>query len=415
MNKDKRQGWFSAEFTTARDWVCPSISLMSARPNHNVRQNMRLRIPFTAPLPSPARILPASAATVEGAVAALASFLDRHGPKTLLISGAGISVASGLPDYRGVGGSYVRNNGAYRPVFLHEFCATHAARQRYWARSFLGWPAVARARPNAAHAAVAQLQRMGLLCGGAVTQNVDSLHSKAASNIARDGGADSNGDGDRGGEVLELHGALRTVICLHCGERTPRAAMQQRLAELNPAWHALLQRAQRGGPDAAPTNPDGDVAMPGVDYVSFRYPPCAACAARDLLADADGAFAPPPPPLGALTGVLKPNITFFGESVDERVRARAGELAADASAVLVVGSTLATYSAWRLVRDAHRAGKGLAIVNLGGVRDEAAFFANPAATAHRVRVDLDAAPVLAGVVRALGGSMPAPQSPADYS
>ena len=375
---------------------------------------MRPRIPFTAPLPPPARILPASATTVEGAVAALASFLDRHGPKTLLISGAGISVASGLPDYRGVGGSYVRNNGAYRPVFLHEFCATHEARQRYWARSFLGWPAVARARPNAAHAAVAQLQRMGLLCGGAVTQNVDSLHGEAASNIA----------GDGGGEVLELHGALRTVICLHCGERTLRAAMQQRLAELNPAWHALLQRAQRGDPDAAPTNPDGDVAMPGVDYVSFRYPPCAACAARNLLADADGAFVPPPPiplpppppppgiaRLGALTGVLKPNITFFGESVDERVRARADELAAGASAVLVVGSTLATYSAWRLVRDAHRAGKGLAIVNLGGVRDEAAFFASPGATADRVRVDLDAAPVLAGVVRALGGSMPAPQSP----
>ncbi|KAA8908962.1 DHS-like NAD/FAD-binding domain-containing protein [Sphaerosporella brunnea] len=345
------------------------------------------RIPYTSPFPAPT-IHPSHAVTLPAAIRELTAFLTSAGTgKTLLLSGAGISVASGLSDYRGEAGTY-RLNRSYRPIFFHEFTSRHAARQRYWARSFLGFPLTAEARPNAAHAAAKKLWEMGVL-GAVVTQNVDSLH----------------GFGD-GMEVVELHGTLRDVVCLSCHHKVSREEFQRMLAALNPLWRQLLLD------DAAvmrkvKTNPDGDVDMPGVEYSRFRYPPCPLCLRRhpELRVDRDGAFLEQK--TGDVTGVLKPCVTFFGENVASAVKARAEALVEEAAAVLVVGSSLATYSAWRLVRGAARREKGLGIVNLGGVRGEAEFF-GPDAQGARIRLEVPAAEVLKGVVGELRGRIAAP-------
>jgi NAD-dependent deacetylase sirtuin 4 len=338
------------------------------------------RIPYTAPFPAPT-IHPPQATTLPAAISALTHFLTHHN-KTLLLSGAGISVASGLPDYRGIAGTY-RLHQHYRPIFFHEFTSHHKSRQRYWARSFLGWPATAAARPNTAHAAVKQLWRLGVL-SGVVTQNVDSLHGYGG-----------------GMEVVELHGKLREVVCLQCRHTLPRGEFQQVLEQLNPVWKKLQV-------NRVTTNPDGDVDAPGVDYAEFRYPPCPKCLEehpRSLRVDQDGALVEQGKK--DVTGVLKPCVTFFGENVEAEVKERAEQLVDDAAAILVVGSSLATYSAWRLVREASRRGKGVGIVNLGGVRGEEEFFGRDA-KGMRIRLEVNAGDVLKGVVEELGGKVDAP-------
>ncbi|KAI5857008.1 DHS-like NAD/FAD-binding domain-containing protein [Tricharina praecox] len=347
------------------------------------------RIPYTAPFPPPT-LYPAHATSLPAAIAVLHAFLSHPSHrKTALISGAGISVASGLRDYRGTSGTY-RLNQHYRPIFFHEFASQHASRQRYWARSFVGWPATAAARPNAAHRAVYQLRAHGALCG-VVTQNVDSLHGV-------DGG------------VLELHGFLRAVACLACKTAIKRDVWQAELERLNPLWAGILQD---GGGEKLRMNADGDVDLPSADYTQFRYPPCPVCLAEDrgrtVRVDQDGGMEAGG---DGVKAVVKPCVTFFGESVDPEVKVAAERLVEEADAVLVVGSSLATYSAWRLVRDAERAGKGVAVVNIGGVRGEDAFFGQKRAAGERVRLEVDAAGVLAGVVEAFGGkSEPAKEQP----
>ena len=227
-----------------------------------------MRVPFTAPLPTPSTI-PASATTIEGAVAALHEFLTASGSrggKTVVLSGAGISVASGLADYRGSHGTYTLNK-TYRPIYFHEFCASHEARKRYWARSFLGWTNLHRSRPNRAHEAVGRLGQIGII-SSVITQNVDSFHNKAHPDL----------------RTLELHGYLRSCVCLSCRTEYNRDKFQKDLSALNPTWAAFLaemldagalttenpdERRQRG----LKTNPDGDVDVPGVEYSTFRYPP----------------------------------------------------------------------------------------------------------------------------------------------
>ncbi|KAK4957851.1 hypothetical protein LTR66_013202, partial [Elasticomyces elasticus] len=250
-----------------------------------------MRIPYTAPLPA-ATIIPNTANTTAGAIAALQTFLSAPSPtsllpspvpqngKTVLLTGAGISVASGLADYRGRNGTYMVNK-TYRPIYFHEFCASHEARKRYWARSFLGWTNLNRARPNGAHEAVGRLGEMGLV-GSVITQNVDSFHPTAHPSL----------------RTLELHGYLRNTVCLSCRREHSRATFQSRLAALNPAWSDFLdsmlasgalttehpaERRRRG----LKTNPDGDVDIPGLEYGSFRYPACPSCLADPPL-DAQG-------------------------------------------------------------------------------------------------------------------------------
>ncbi|KAG9784211.1 DHS-like NAD/FAD-binding domain-containing protein, partial [Aureobasidium melanogenum] len=336
-----------------------------------------LRIPYTGPLPPPL-IIPPSAATKHGAITALANFLtsgsgspvsaspssavDIHpsgvpsidentvgtdgrdgvyragqnenlqggGGKTVLLTGAGISVASGLADYRGSKGTYTQNK-SYRPIYFHEFVASHEARKRYWARSFLGWRGLHRASPNAAHYAVRDLGRLGLV-DTVITQNVDSFHPIAHPKLPK---------------TIELHGFLRSLA---------------QLAALNPAWNAFLQELLASGaldtedPEERRrkgfrTNPDGDADVPGAPYTT-----------KSMTGTGGG------------VGILKPNVIMFGESIPASVKSAAEAAIDAANKVLVVGSSLATYSAWRLVKRAHERGMGIGVLNLGGVRKEEAFF-----------------------------------------
>lgn len=340
-----------------------------------------MRIPYTAPLPAPT-IIPASASTLPGALAALQDFLLSPSPspdtttttyrtpgKPLILSGAGISVASGLADYRGSQGTYTLNK-TYRPIYFHEFSANHEARKRYWARSFLGWTNLNRSKPNAAHSAVRELGRLGLV-GGVVTQNVDSFHTLAHPEL----------------RTLELHGYLRSCVCLSCRREYDRRKFQTELAALNPAWSGFLNEMLASGalttenPDerrrrGLKTNPDGDVDVPGVEYGTFRYPACPVCLAdppegKRVEVDGDGAWAP-----SSTAGVLKPAVIMFGESIPNSTRVAVESAVDEADKMLILGSSLATYSAWRLVKRAREAGKAIAAVNMGGLRGEEGFFAH---------------------------------------
>lgn len=354
-----------------------------------------MRIPYTDPLPLP-RILPPSASNPAGAIQALAAFLNappsphlrppsapassasapvpRDARSTVLLTGAGISVASGLADYRGTNGTYTLNK-TYRPIYYNEFVANHQVRKRYWARSFLGWTTLHRARPNASHHAVRGLGDLGVV-KNVITQNVDSFHPAAHPALS----------------TLELHGYLRACVCLTCRNEYSREEFQKRLAALNPAWEVFLEEMLASGalttenPEerrrkGLKTNPDGDVDVPNVDYGTFRYPACPVCLekahahanragpVRRVDVDADGAWLET-----SAAGILKPAVIMFGESIPGLVKTRAEEAVDGAGRMLVVGSSLATYSAWRLVKRAREQGMPIGILNIGGVRGEDVFF-----------------------------------------
>ena len=236
--------------------------------------------------------------------------------EVVVLSGAGLSTESGIPDYRGVNGRLRRS----QPMTYQTFIGSAAARRRYWARSHLGWRHMAEARPNTGHHAVAELQRRGLVAG-IITQNVDGLHQAAG---ARD--------------VIELHGSLSRVRCLGCGERTPREVLDRRLREANPGWTAR----------AGAVNPDGDVELSDEEIAGFRVVDCASCG-----------------------GVLKPDVVFFGENVPRDRVAACLELAERAGLLLVLGSSLAVMSGYRLVRHAADHGIPIAIINQGPTRGDA--------------------------------------------
>jgi NAD-dependent SIR2 family protein deacetylase len=241
-------------------------------------------------------------------VEALSSTL--RGRRLLVLAGAGCSTESGIPDYRGPG-TLAR---ARKPVSFRSFVDDDEAYRRYWARSYVGWTRLAQARPNAAHHALAALEAAGRLTG-LVTQNVDSLHSAAGSR-----------------RLVELHGALRDVICLRCGRRRDRAGLQDEMAATHP------------GGDAAPA-PDGDADL--VELGGFVAPVCA-CGGR-----------------------WKPDVVFFGENVPrDRVDTAYAWLEA-ATDLLVVGSSLTVFSGWRFVKRAHESGRPIHVVNLGPTRADA--------------------------------------------
>ncbi|KAL8759074.1 MAG: hypothetical protein Q9199_001028 [Rusavskia elegans] len=341
-----------------------------------------MRIPYTGPLPAPT-IIPKNANTPTGAISALTNFLSAptstlrppslrsHG-LTVLLTGAGVSVASGLADYRGTAGTYTLNR-SYRPIYYNEFITNHEARKRYWARSFLGWTNLHKAKPNNAHWAVKALGRQGLI-SHVITQNVDSFHPMAHPELP----------------TLELHGYLRSLVCIHCGGHLPRKQFQQSLSALNPAWAAFLAAMLETGaldsehPDerrrkGLKSNPDGDVDVPNAPYTTFRYPPCPTCLARPPMlpdgsqstvqVDADGAWSQ-----NSTAGVLKPAVVMFGESIAASVKTAAEDAIDSASRILVIGSSLATYSAWRLVKRAKERNMPIGVLNLGGVRGEEGFY-----------------------------------------
>ncbi|WML84249.1 NAD-dependent protein deacetylase [Streptomyces sp. VNUA74] len=233
----------------------------------------------------------------------------------LVLSGAGISTESGIPDYRGEGGSLSRHT----PMTYQDFTGSAAARRRYWARSHLGWHTFGRARPNAGHRAVAAFGDRGLLAG-VITQNVDGLHQAAG-----------------GEDVVELHGSLDRVVCLTCGAFSPRRELARRLEAANPGFE----------PVAAGINPDGDADLTDDQVGDFRVVPCAVCG-----------------------GVLKPDVVFFGEAVPPARVEHCRELVRGAASLLVLGSSLTVMSGLRFVRQAARAGTPVLIVNRDPTRGD---------------------------------------------
>lgn len=272
----------------------------------------------------------------------LTSFVRRH-PRLFVLTGAGVSTESGIPDYRDANGDWKRTP----PVTYQAFMGSEATRQRYWARSMIGWRVMGRAQPGAAHRALAQLEAAGrvqLL----LTQNVDGLHDAAGSR-----------------RTLDLHGRIDTVRCMACEARNPRAQLQQRLLAANPGWAAL----------SASVAPDGDADLERENFSSFVVPPCAQCG-----------------------GLLKPDVVFFGESVP-RERVQAGMAAVQScDALLVAGSSLMVYSGYRFAQAAAAAGKPIAAINLGRTRADDLL---------ALKVALPCGPALAAMVEALAAAQAA--------
>ena len=258
-----------------------------------------------------------------------------------VLSGAGLSTESGIPDYRGPTGQL----RARLPMTITEFTSSPAARRRYWARSQVGWRRMRRAAPNAGHDAIAALQRAGQVTG-IITQNVDGLHQAAG---ARD--------------VIDLHGSLSQVVCLGCGAHSSRTRLDERLRAVN----GELELA-----DAAPVNPDGDVELEDAQVQRFTLVGCERCGA-DL---------------------LKPDVVFFGENVPRPRVQRCFELVDRAASLLVVGSSLTVMSGLRFLHRAQRGATPIAIVNQGVTRGDALA---------QVRLDAPLGPTLSALAAAGGG------------
>jgi len=209
-----------------------------------------------------------------------------------------------------------------------EFVGSAEAQQRYWARSCAGWPLMRRTRPNTGHHAIAELERLGLV-DAVITQNVDGLHHAAGSH-----------------PVVELHGALRHVVCLACRATSDRDQVQDRLARANPGFDATLFTDTDG--DTAAVHPDGDVALAAEMVARFRPVDCPACGG----------------------GPLKPDVVFFGENVPKDRVARCFDLVDAARTLLVLGSSLTVMSGYRFVRHATRRHIPVAIVNQGPTRGD---------------------------------------------
>jgi NAD-dependent SIR2 family protein deacetylase len=248
-------------------------------------------------------------------VDALAALL-RNSRRLLLLTGAGCSTESGIPDYRDQQGAWKHKP----PMSYQEFIASPHARQRYWARASIGWRRLRDVLPSRPHHALARLERAGRI-GCVITQNVDGLHQRAGSR-----------------QVIDLHGRIDAVQCLHCGAGFSRAQIQARLDARNPDWvnrEALMA-------------PDGDAQLEEASYEGFELIACDHCA-----------------------GPLKPAVVFFGESVPASTVARAYAALDAADALLVVGSSLMVYSGYRFVRSACERGVPVAIVNIGITRADA--------------------------------------------
>jgi NAD-dependent SIR2 family protein deacetylase len=268
---------------------------------------------------------------------ALADFIERAQTLTI-VTGAGVSTASGIPDYRDRSGNWKHA----RPIQYADFVAHRSARQRYWARSLSGFARMADAKPNAAHRVIARFEDAGRI-DTLITQNVDRLHSRAGSR-----------------RVIDLHGSLDQVYCLGCSFRASRYDWQRSLADANRNWKPTLREVR----------PDGDAELENKDYAQFTVPDCPNCA-----------------------GIVKPDVIFFGEVVPKS-RVEAAMAAVErADALLVVGSSLMVFSGFRFVRRARKLQKPVAILNRGQTRaDDLA----------ELKIDAECEPALVSAAAQLG-------------
>ena len=254
----------------------------------------------------------------------------------LVLTGAGISTGSGIPDYRDRHGNWKRK----QPVQHQEFVRSHQVRQRYWARSLVGWPVMQHAQPNSAHHCLHHLEQKGFV-SHLVTQNVDRLHQKAGSSAA-----------------IDLHGRADEVICMQCGYRESRAQTHERCAAANPGFAGLQ----------AETAPDGDADLE-ISFDEFEVPGCPLC-----------------------SGTLKPDVVFFGDNVPRNRVDFVFAALKNSSALAVIGSSLMVYSGFRFAREAHLQNKPLLILTRGTTR------ADDLAT---VRIDAEISDTLTGATQAL--------------
>ncbi|XP_070151244.1 NAD-dependent protein deacylase Sirt4 isoform X2 [Polyergus mexicanus] len=245
----------------------------------------------------------------------LKEFIDKH-HRLCILTGAGISTESGIPDYRSAEvGLYARSN--HKPVLYKEFCNSDAIRRRYWARNYIGWSRFSSLKPNVTHKILKDLEYVGKV-GCIVTQNVDNLHSKAGSK-----------------EVIELHGTAFRVMCLNCDHKICRYELQEVFQKLNPSMIAITQMIR----------PDGDVELSQAQVEDFNVPACDNCG-----------------------GILKPDIIFFGDNVPRNIVQNVKNNVENSDALLILGTTLTTFSAYRIVLQAIEANKPIAIVNIGKTR-----------------------------------------------
>lgn len=242
----------------------------------------------------------------------LADFLDSH-QRILVLTGAGVSTASGIPDYRDTAGKWKHN----QPMQYQEFKSDHSARQRYWARSVVGWDKFKRAKPNAAHYALSALETRGKV-SLVITQNVDRLHQRAGSS-----------------NVVDLHGALDKVVCLQCGAFFKREKLQAFMKQHNPELNSL----------SATMAPDGDANLAMIDFRQIKLMCCEHC-----------------------QGILKPGVVFYGENVPRERVEHCFDRLQQSDAMLVVGSSLMVYSGFRFVRRMHELGKPIMLINRGVTR-----------------------------------------------
>lgn len=243
---------------------------------------------------------------------ALARFVLEH-PRLLVLTGAGLSEPSGIPVYRDKQGTWLRTT----PVQHNDFLQSAQSRQRYWARSMVGWPRMALASPNKGHMALAELERAGLITQ-LITQNVDCLHQRA---------------GQRA--LIDMHGSLDRVKCLDCQQTLARTQVQDWLKSTNPSIEGHM----------AQMRPDGDADLADELITSVQVPSCPQCG-----------------------GILKPDVVFFGGTIARPVAAAVADAIQACDAVLVVGSSLTVFSGFRICRDAHRIGKPIAALNQGLMR-----------------------------------------------
>ena len=265
------------------------------------------------------------------------------GRRLAVLTGAGISTDSGIPDYRGP------DSPPANPMTIRQFTSSREYRQRYWARNHLGWRHMAATQPNAGHRALANLERAGVATG-VITQNVDLLHTKAGSR-----------------RVINLHGTYARVVCLDCGHGMSRAALAEKLEAANPGFAERTERV--GGLAVAP---DADAVV--ADTATFQFADCPECA-----------------------GMLKPDIVYFGESVAKETVRQAYALVEESEALLVAGSSLTVFSGYRFVRRAAALGIPVAIVNRGPTRGD---------DLATVKVDAGCSPMLALLAEELTGTRP---------
>lgn len=294
-----------------------------------------------APLPTPSD--PSTGLAPLDAMDALAALL-RQGP-IVVITGAGLSTASGIPAYRDRLGQWQHP----KPVQHQDFMRLDAVRRRYWARSHVGWLTMGHAAPNTGHLALAELERRGHIAL-LITQNVDGLHYKAGSQA-----------------VLDLHGRIDRVRCMGCGHIHDRAVVQQWLSDANQQVDLAPLLTVRAAPD-------GDAHVPEACYEAFHVPACPACG-----------------------GLLKPDVVFFGDNVPRERVEQAATAIDHAAGLLIVGSSLMVYSGFRYADQAHRAGKPVIAINQGVTRADALLTA---------KVEMDCGEALAQLAQAVHATHP---------